>query len=247
MKEQVINLGKKLVQELGLEPGVDTLSRWMAHYIAEQITIAENSTGHQKIKAEEKCVQTILNIWERRSQLPGGRRPFENFEPIFQTLERLNPDKPRPFYYVNPSIRQSAEEDASKPTNEVQKWLNSALGVDSAARVLIEFAFSQAAMHAKDKKTKSWVEQSANLQGVEEIRLIFRLAEYKNDQDEKARELLLEEQKNYFRSRIEKLDTFLKLCKSLRIALANEFKKLPTKSASSDKRNISKRKSRSKK
>lgn len=32
--ESVIALGKRLVEELGMEPGVDTLGRWMAHYVA---------------------------------------------------------------------------------------------------------------------------------------------------------------------------------------------------------------------
>jgi hypothetical protein len=36
-QEKVINLGKLFVQELKLEPGVDTFSRWMAHYLAEKI------------------------------------------------------------------------------------------------------------------------------------------------------------------------------------------------------------------
>ena len=35
IQERAISLGKALVQELELEPGVDTLSRWMAHYVAE--------------------------------------------------------------------------------------------------------------------------------------------------------------------------------------------------------------------
>lgn len=43
-----MNLGKALVKELNLDPGVDTTARWMAHYIAEQIERAENSTGAEK-------------------------------------------------------------------------------------------------------------------------------------------------------------------------------------------------------
>jgi hypothetical protein len=35
--EKIIDLGKMLVKELGLEPGGDTLARWMAHYLAEKI------------------------------------------------------------------------------------------------------------------------------------------------------------------------------------------------------------------
>ena len=41
MPKDVLDLGRALVEELGLDPGVDTLSRWMAHYIAELIEDAE--------------------------------------------------------------------------------------------------------------------------------------------------------------------------------------------------------------
>ena len=34
--DSVLALGKKLVDELGLDQSVDTLGRWMAHYIAEK-------------------------------------------------------------------------------------------------------------------------------------------------------------------------------------------------------------------
>lgn len=241
MKDRIINLGMALVQELGLEPGVDTLSRWMAHYIAEQITIAENSTGDEKTKAEERCMETVLKIWERRSQLPDGRRPFENLEPIFRAIERFDPENSRPFYYAQPQMHLSTKNKASKPiSNEVSKWIDIALGVDRAARVLIEFAFRQAATHAKDKKTKSWIENSADLQGVDELRIIIRLAStYKDGQDEKARERFRKDQRNYFMSRIEKLDAFSKFSSSLRTALVNELEKLSIDSSSSDVDDIS--------
>lgn len=32
--QNAINLGKLLINELQLEPSVDTLGRWMAHYLA---------------------------------------------------------------------------------------------------------------------------------------------------------------------------------------------------------------------
>ena len=78
MRKRIINLGKALIEELGLDPGVDTLARWMAHYIAEQMTIAENATGDDKIEAEQHCFETILKLWQHRSSLPNGRRPFES-------------------------------------------------------------------------------------------------------------------------------------------------------------------------
>jgi len=236
MKDRVINLGKALVHELGLEPGVDTLSRWMAHYVAEQIAISEFAKGDEKSKAEQRCFETVFKLWERRSLLPDGRRPFENFEPIFRALDSLDPESPRPFYYAQPPVDSSGTKDASKSIDDdVQKWIDIALGVDRAARILINFAFKQAAIYAKDKKTKLWIEKAANLKMSDDISVIIRLiSDYEGGQDEKARERLLEDLKNDLKSKIEKLDTFSNFSSSLRVVLVNELEKISTGGSSSN-------------
>ena len=43
------------MKELKLEPGVDTFSRWMSHYLAEKISVAEQSEGGEKEAAEKEC------------------------------------------------------------------------------------------------------------------------------------------------------------------------------------------------
>lgn len=92
MQAKVIHLSKALVEKLKLEPGVDTLSRWMAHYIAELIAALENADDINKPQVQQKCFETILTLWQNRSSLPSGHRPFENFEPILKTLDALNPE-----------------------------------------------------------------------------------------------------------------------------------------------------------
>ncbi len=227
MKDRVINLGNALVQELGLEPGVDTLSKWMAHYVAEQIAIAENASGAKGARAKQRCFKTVLKIWEHRSFLPDGRRPFENFEPIFRVLERLDPENPNPFYYTSPHVHSSRTKDASKAINDVQKWIDIALAVDHAARVLINFAIKQAASYAKDKKTKSWIENAANLKMSDDLSAIDLLVyTYEDDKDENVRTRLLKDLKNDLKSKIEKLDAFSKISRSIRTALVNELKKI---------------------
>ena len=79
LQTKVINLGKLLVKELGLETSNDTLSRWMAHYIAEKIAKSESlPLGKEKDDAEKDCLETILKVWERRWLLPSGKRPLED-------------------------------------------------------------------------------------------------------------------------------------------------------------------------
>ncbi len=81
-QKEVLDLGRALVEELGLDPGVDTLSRWMAHYIAELIEAAETAKGEDRPVKLATCANAILDIWGRHHQLPNGQRPFEDLEPI---------------------------------------------------------------------------------------------------------------------------------------------------------------------
>jgi hypothetical protein len=220
MQERVINLGKALVQELGLEPSVDTLARWMAHYIAEQIVTAENSTGDAKIKAQQQCFETILTLWQHRSALPDGHRPFENFEPIFRALERLDPDNPRPFYYRH-------ETDDELELTEVKQWIDLAIRTDNAAKVLINFAFTQAAQNATDDKTISWLNNSANLTHGDGISFAIRfLSEDLKNQHEDTLNQVKADQIKQLKSKIEKLDAFLELSKSIRLMLIDNIKQL---------------------
>jgi hypothetical protein len=160
IQKRIINLGKALVEELSLDPGVDTLARWMAHYIAEQMTIAKNATGDEKIKAEQRCFETILKLWQHRSSLPDGKRPFEDFEPIFQVLARLDPENPNPYFYSNPKSHSSETEDIDKDLDQVQMWLDIAQGIDQSARILLEYVFHQAALNATDEQLITWLESA---------------------------------------------------------------------------------------
>ncbi len=163
-QKRAISLGKTLVQELGLEPGVDTLSRWMAHYVAERIALTENVVGAEKAEAEQQCFDTILKLWEHRAVLPNGRYPFKNFEPLFKTLSRLNPDNSQTYYFDNSHFQEADSDDASKiEPDEVQSWISMALSVDAVARILIDFALKQAAYNAEDERTVAWIKKDTGI------------------------------------------------------------------------------------
>jgi hypothetical protein len=242
IRERIISLGKALVEELGLEPGVDTLARWMAHYIAEQITIAENTTGDEKSEAEERCFETVLKLWQYRSSLPDGRRPLENFEPIFRALERLDPEASRPFYYSPPNFRSSESDDSTEEfQDDVLKWTQVALGIDRMARVLIDYVFRQAALNAVDEKTLSWLKNATDLPQNEDLSIVVQyLPPDWDDQEEETLEKIRQEQIEGIESKIEKLDAFVELSNSLRAALTNELEELSKEDTSKDDINDSK-------
>ena len=150
--ERVLALGRKLVDELGAEPPVDTLSRWMAHYVAELIDAVSNAAPEERAAAERKCFETILELWGHRAELPDGRRPFENLEPIVRALESLDPDNEMPRFFR--SVRRSIDKaEESSHTLSLFEFVN---GIDSIARILIGYTLADAARSALDE-SKDWV------------------------------------------------------------------------------------------
>jgi hypothetical protein len=87
-------LGQRIVEELGLAEGVDTLGRWMSHYLAEQIERANAAPdGAEGDAARRECVDLILRLWERRHHWPLSA-------PLKEVSEELNKwVKPTPHYF----------------------------------------------------------------------------------------------------------------------------------------------------
>lgn len=160
----VVALGKKLVDELGLDQSVDTLGRWMAHYIAEQIETANSATGNTRAQKMSECSDAILKLWAHRSELPSGRRPFEDYGQIFHVLQSLDTDDPTPRYFrhIRMAVDQEQENDSTK------RWLKMASQLDHAARILIRYCLAAAARESMDE-TKQWVALANGIQQEREI------------------------------------------------------------------------------
>lgn len=235
IQKSIINLGKALVEELGLDPGVDTLARWMAHYIAEQMKIAENSTGDDKIKAEQLCFKTILMLWQHRSSLPNGLRPFESFEPVFRTLSQLDPDNPAPYYYSSTDLHSSGSNDSNKESDEVQQWLDNALRIDQAARVLLEFVFHQAALNATNEKTISWLENAVSFPDSDDVSVIVQLIHAESEKEsEEIAERKRQAKQEKLEGRIKQLDALIDLGQMLRAEFMTELETLAQSNSSAD-------------
>lgn len=219
--EHVLALGRKLVDELGMEPSVDTLGRWMAHYIAELIDAAINAPAEERTAAQKRCFDAILELWSHRSALPNGKRPFEDLEPIMRAVESLDPDDetPRFFRTVRGGIAEENEESQTQPLLEYVSNL------DSTAKILIGYALAEAASSAADK-SKEWVALAENA-GVElgahgiVIRLVASKAdiEKKPDPNEREREL--------FQDRIKQLEAFTQVAELVCEDIKRRLEALP--------------------
>jgi cytochrome c556 len=190
----------------------------MTHYLAEQMRSAENASGEAKIQAQENCFKTILEIWDHRSSLPNGCRPFETFESIFRALERLDPENTNPYLEIfQRHAENSGEAKGGAEMEPSMQWLEVAFEIDRAARVWIDVVIKQAARNATDEKTKAWIEGTRDLKSNEQARLILQLVgdTASDDENGKRRQLL--------RERIRQLKAFAKLSKTLVAILEEEL------------------------
>lgn len=212
---KTISLGNQLVALLG-EDNNDQLLRWMAHYVAEQITLAESATGEAKAAAEARCYDTILKLWAHRAVLPVHPRPLERFETIFRVLERINPDSPHGFYHL------FNREEKPKPSS-LESKVQFIINVDAAARILLELGLVAAVDKATDEKTEQLIRDSVPVvrdRDVEVVQSLLELAEEPSGADaEKKLAARL-------RSRIETLDRFAQACAGVRKNFAAQLEGL---------------------
>jgi len=150
--EAVLKLGKKIVDEFGLDQSVDTLGRWMAHYIAELMHDVEIAGANDKTSKSATCSAAILELWKHRNKFPNGKRPFEDFEPVLKALESLDPTDNRPRYFREIFNHAETEQGA-----KARKWLKVADTLDYSAKILIGYCLAQAAKSALHK-SQQWVE-----------------------------------------------------------------------------------------
>jgi hypothetical protein len=163
-QKAVLELGKLLVKELGLEKGVDTLSRWMAHYVAEKIKYVETlPDGVKKKNAEKECFSLILDLWKHRWHYKSDTQPLRNFNHLFDILENLNPEKEEPYYYRLGSNQSKEEEDESFELSDLKDLSPLALQIDKVARIWINYLLHDAAVKAKNEKIKKLIDCAVKL------------------------------------------------------------------------------------
>lgn len=125
----------------------------MGHYLAELITAAEAAPPEQRAEVGAACAAAVLEVWRNRNALPKHLRPLGEVEPVLATIASLSV-KPDDFRYHPEPLRTAALAEAQGTTKQ---WLDLALGMDHAARVMIGVALRAAAAGAADS-AESWVD-----------------------------------------------------------------------------------------
>lgn len=199
--QEVINLGKAIITELGMEIDCNTPARWLVHYIAENIHISENSQGEEKLIAEKKCVDAIFKLWHYRSELPRGLNPFAEFDSVFRGLSRLDNSSKRPYFN---EFSQFDHQMDPEETEESKQWINMAISVDKVAKELVSESFKLAAEVAISERSKDILKLAPESSGAD-IRIM--LSFFSNDEpDSKEKEIKAIE------SKIKKIETLKSIC-----------------------------------
>jgi hypothetical protein len=218
MQTEIISLGKSLVKELKLDNSVDTLGRWMSHYLAELMVKAENASGREKAKLEKECFDCILALWKHRWLLPHGSRPLEDFEPLLNMLQKLNPENKDPYFYSKiPNMEKTGRKTSSKKDAQLDIWLKTAEKIDKIARIWLNEVFHQAAESALSAKSKKWLESAVPLPNDHDRQIIIKIVTEKSldlddlEDEEKMEELNGRLSKETIEERIRHLNEFKKL------------------------------------
>lgn len=217
------------MKTLELDPGADTLSRWMSHYVAEQISVSENTTGEAQAEAKLRCFETILKIWARRASFPNNSYPFKKFELVFKALEKITSEGKQAYYFNQPHFHsgQTGKEVPISQTDieAIQPWINIALAIDGAARVLVSLAFQQATYNALDEESAAWIEEASGIFPGEEndISIIVKLI---GEEEESAEKKALRDRQSKLQSKVEKLNMFVDISNEIKQVLEEELQEI---------------------
>ena len=219
-RDPVFQLGEKIAAELDANEG-DTLGRWMAHYVAEMIKDAEKTKGPKAASARKKCAAAILEVWGHRSDWPRAVQPFPHLEAVARALAALDPEAEHPIFRAG----LWGDIDAQVETPTVKKLLETAKGVEIAARELIDDLLMMAASAALNANAP-WVAlaQKAQFRGFE-IDFIDKLGESAAGRRRRLRE------RERLAARIERLKNFVSSAEDTAELLRQQIADLDAKDA----------------
>jgi urease accessory protein UreF len=82
-------LGRYLEREFGIKNDYETLGRWMAHHLAEQLLCMENALcSEERKKSEKEAKATIWRIYEHiATQQRSAKQPRKKYKKLSSIIE----------------------------------------------------------------------------------------------------------------------------------------------------------------
>ena len=166
-EEEIIKLGKKIVEELQLEPSVNTLGRWMSHYLSELIhKIDDCNSETEKKETQKECCEVIIKLWNNRENLPNVSTPLNELNPLIKVLKKLKKDESDDLFFT--PFRQ---------ISEGKTWENFVHTVKTNSESIIELCLLSCINSDFLQKRKEWIEKHKNMLDSKELEL-FESLEY---------------------------------------------------------------------
>lgn len=191
----------------------------MLHYIAEKMADICSAHGKAKATAQRECFETILLLWEYRAYFPNKIRPFANFEPVFNALAHIDPNKTTPSFFRNENLNNHAPK-------EIEQAIKFITDLDAATRIMISFFLRESISHATDESTLEWLDAIKVVGNSDEATIIFQLMSYLDNSDTVQDQN--EGRKNELSEHINRLEAFESLSKKIKSELKAELEKLET-------------------
>lgn len=151
-EEEILKLGKKLIAELELVYTVNTLARWMGHYLSGLIYNIDNcESEEEKSKLKSECCNMILEIWEKRERIPIDR-PTEKLKPIIDVISLLKKTE-------HPFINHRFLGNDYGLRNKNSSWLNFLKIVKNNSERMYRKSLISMISEELLEKDKEWIEE----------------------------------------------------------------------------------------
>jgi hypothetical protein len=169
--QDTIALGKRIVSELGLTDSCETLAKWMAHYLAEQIQLAEAEQDPLlKQQIEQRCSELVLRLWKKRHSMPGRVAPLANLRDALTALQEMHSERTS-----LDGMRQLAQEGHSP-------WFEFACKSYSIDRRMSAIAYLTGVLEADIGVARQWVVEHKDMLSSDEKKLIETLDDWLNNE-----------------------------------------------------------------
>jgi len=147
--QDVLDLGRRLVQELSLDNTCETLAKWMAHYLAEQMLATEKEKKPSARRAAQaRCRDIILRLWAERGDLPARARPLGRLDEAMAALQAMRADQTE--------FPMMVERRADQTKNP---WLVFARDSYAADKRMACIAFLAGVLAARFGDAKRWLDE----------------------------------------------------------------------------------------
>ena len=165
--DELIALGKKIVLELKYDNSVDTLGKWMSHYIAElMLDIEECEVEEEKKIKKKECFDVILKLWKHRYQVPFIEAPLDDLKPLLKVLDSIKKREGTHWSNIWPAYDSPNEKDSWGSYINITK---------QRYETILELVLLVAANKTSLKKIEEWTENFETLLTEDEQALIKRV------------------------------------------------------------------------